>query len=321
MCRRPPGDMTEEIQHRARSEGQPCPSPPGGRPRLHVLLTVHDRKAKTLACLERVEAQRADAGADLSVVMVDDGSTDGTAQAVRARFPDVRVVPGSGQLYWSGGMRLAFEVAHADDPDFYLLLNDDTYLLPGALRTLLAVHDERTRAEGRPCLVTGSSVDPATGRQSYGGWRRGPALSPTSLTRIPPGREPLPCDTMHGNCVLVPREVVRRIGLLDAVYTHAMGDLDYGFRARRAGLGLWIAPGYLAECQENDGRGLFVEAALAPRERWRRLLGPKGLPPRAWLTFNARHGGPLWPLTFCWPYLKSWLPAARSGRPAAGGHS
>jgi len=224
------------------------------------------------------------------------------------------VVPGPGHLFWNGGMRLAFEVAQRDDPDFYLLLNDDTYLHRGALRTLLEVHEERTRAEGRPCLVIGSAVDPVTGEQSYGGWRRGPRLIPTRFSRVPPGPQAIPCDTAHGNCVLVPRAVVRRIGLLDAVFTHAMGDLDYGLRAARAGCGLWLAPGYVATCQGNDGRGLFAEEGLGPRERWRRLIGPKGLPPRAWLTFNARHGGLLWPLTFCWPYLKAWLQALRPAR-------
>jgi len=304
--------MTGQTSHHTDPETGPRPA---AARRIQVLLTVHDRKAKTLACLARVAEQRADAGAEVAVVLVDDGCSDGTADAVRERFPWVRVVPGSGQLYWNGGMRRAFEVAHAEDPDFYLLLNDDTDLLPGALRTLLEVHDERRRAEGRECLVVGSTVDPLTGRHSYGGWRRGGRLNPVKLTRIPPGPEPRPCHTVHGNCVLVPREVVRSIGILDAAFTHAMGDLDYGFRAAQAGFGLWIAPGYLAECVENSGQGLFVDASLGPREQWRRLLGPKGLPPSEWLTFTSRHAGPLWPVNFCWPYLKIWLGALRRAGP------
>lgn len=303
--------MTPRATSEARGDGA-APR----RPLVRVLLTVHDRKAHTLACLARVAAQRGDAGAEVGVVLVDDGCTDGTADEVRARFPDVRVVTGPGTLFWNGGMRRALEVARADDPDFYLLLNDDTHLRPGALRTLLATHAERARTEGRAGVVVGSTVDPGTGRHSYGGWRRGGRLVPIRMTLLAPGEEPLPCDTMHGNCVLVPREVVRSIGGLDAAYTHSMGDLDYGFRVVRAGFGLWLAPGYLAECRANSGEGLFSEAALAPRERWRRLLGPKGLPPGEWLTFTSRHAGPLWPLSFCWPYLKVWLGALRR-RPRA----
>jgi len=282
-----------------------------------VLMTVHDRKAKTLRSLERVALQRVDAGVELGVVLVDDGCTDGTAEAVRERFPDVRVVTGPGNLFWNGGMRRAFEVAMVENPDFYLLLNDDTDLLPGALRTLLETHAERTQAEGRPCLVVGSTVDPATGKHSYGGWRRGGRWNPMRLARIPPGPATRPCDTMNGNCVLVPRDVVRRVGILDAAFTHRMGDLDYGFRAARDGCGIWLAPGFLAECEENSGAGLFVDPTLSTREQWRRLLGPRGLPPPEWLTFTSRHAGPLWPVIFGWPYLKLWLNAL-SRRPVAG---
>lgn len=296
-----------------RSPPPPDPRPAAPRARLLALLAVHDRRPKTVECLARLEAERlaVEAEVEVGAVLVDDGSTDGTAEAVRRRFPWVRVVPGSGQLYWNGGMRRAFEVARPDDPDFYLWLNDDTYLRPGALRALLATEEAMRRAEGRPGLVVGSTVDPGTGRHSYGGWRRGRFLNPLRLALVPPGDAPLGCDTVHGNCVLVPREVVRAIGILDDVFVHSMGDLDYGFRAGRAGCGVWIAPGFLAECEANSGQGLFSEAALTPAQRWRRLVGPKGLPPRAWLTFTSRHAGPLWLLNFLWPYLTTWWRAPR----------
>lgn len=282
------------------------------RPRLVALLTVHDRKALTLACLERLTGQAQGCGADVSVVLVDDGSTDGTGAAVREAFPAVQVVEGSGQLYWNGGMRLAFEVAREQDPDLYLLLNDDTHLAPGALARLLATHRALAAARPRPCLVVGSTLDPASGRQSYGGWRKGPRLAPGRFTLLEPGAAPRPCDTMNANCVLVPRAVVARVGTLDAAFTHSMGDLDYGLRAGRAGCELWVAPGFVGECQANTGHAQWARAAMGARERWRRVSGPKGLPPAEWLVFTSRHAGPLWPAWFAWPYLKTGWQALRS---------
>jgi GT2 family glycosyltransferase len=280
--------------------------------RVHALLAAHDRREHTLACLERLEAQRAGLAAELAATLVDDGSRDGTGATVRERFPWVRVVDGTGQLFWNGGMRLAFEVAGRADPDFYLFLNDDTNLAPGAVASMIATHDGRVRAGDRACIVVGSTRDPASGRQSYGGWLCGPWYAPGRFKLVEPGPEPRACHTMNGNCVLVPREVARRVGNLDPAFTHSMGDIDYGLRALRAGCMLWVAPGYVGECVANSGRGLWSERALPWRERWSRLLGPKGLPPREWLAFTRRHSGPLWPAYFGWPYLRNGWRALRS---------
>jgi GT2 family glycosyltransferase len=168
-------------------------------------------------------------------------------------------------------------------------------------------------------VVVGSTRDPATGAPSYGGWNRGPWHHPARLVRVPPGDEPRPCDTMNGNVVLLPREVVARTDGLDPVFTHSMGDLDLGLRASQAGCTLWVAPGWLGECVENLGKGMWQDHDLGGAERWKRLLGPKGLPPREWLSFASRHYGPFWPLHFAWPYLRIGWSALRRRRPAPPG--
>src|SRR6185369_6198351 len=163
---------------------------------------------------------------------------------------------GSGELYWNGGMRRAFEAALREDPDFYVLLNDDTHLAPGALARMLEVHRARAQSGDEASIVVGSTLDPDSGQQSYGGWSKGPWYNPGSLRLVEPGAEPKPCDTLNGNCVLVPRAAARRVGNLDPAFTHGMGDIDYGFRARGAGCSLWVSPGYVGECVANSGKGL-----------------------------------------------------------------
>lgn len=273
--------------------------------RLAVLLACHDRKAQTLECLERLRAQRLKGRHQVSVILVDDGSTDGTADAVGAQFPEVEVLRGSGELFWNGAVRVAFEQARRGDHDFYVLLNDDTHLVPDALATLLATHCRVTRASVNGSIVVGSVSDPTTGRLSYGGWRSVSRLNPADCRRVMPAAEPVECDTMNGNCVLIPREVVERIGNLDSAFTHGMGDWDYGFRARRAGCKLWVAPGYLGTCAANPGLAARRKTE-GTWDRWRRLVGPKGVPPREWLVFTRRHSGPLWPLYWINPYLRFW---------------
>ena len=80
------------------------------------------------------------------------------------------------------------------------------------------------------------------------------------------------------NCALIPKVVIDMVGNLDATFTHAMGDFDFGLRARRLGYALWVAPGVAGECEPNLGTGLWTDKSLPLGTRWQRLKGPKAYP-------------------------------------------
>ncbi len=262
--------------------------------RIGVALTCHDRRERTLSCLGRVAAQTGH-GSDLDIVVVDAGSSDGTATAVADRFPAAEVIRTGADVYWNAGMRLALARAATRDPDHYLWLNDDTDLDPGALARLL----ETSRWAGDAAIVVGSVRDPVTGTTTYGGVTRPRTTRPLHFALVEPGGDPRPGDTMNGNCVLVPRAVARRVGELDPAFSHGMGDFDYGLRAAQAGVPVWIAPGTVGTCARNAP----ARPARGPLRELRRLRGPKGLPPAEWLRFARRWGGPLWPVYGTAPYV------------------
>jgi GT2 family glycosyltransferase len=196
-----------------------------------------------------------------------------------------------------------------------LWLNDDTELVADALQSLLQQSEELRRAEGTPVIVVGATAERSSGLVTYGGRVRRSSWRRFNYELVWDEKRPVPCEAIEGNCVLIPREVAQHVGNFDPTFEHAMGDTDYGLRALRAGFRSFVAAGIVGYCSDNSSAGTYHDDSLSLRSRWQLLLGRKGLPVRSWLHFTRRHGGLLWPLYFCWPYVRLISSAVRNLRP------
>ncbi len=258
-----------------------------------AVLTCHNRREKTVACLRALADQKLPDGVRIDVFLMDDGSSDGTSEAVRDVWPGVHLLQGDGSLFWCGGMRAAWRVAREADPDFYLLLNDDTHLFSTAVAELMEISPSPESAN----VAVGAICDPLTGEWTYGGLGK----MPESFAG---DKKPVECRTMNANCVLVPRTVCRKTGIFHHAYTHAMGDIDYGFAARRNGFRLYETPSFVGTCSDNPVEGTWRDIKLPRAVRLRKLLGPKGLPLWEWFHYTRRNSGLRWPLYFLSPYVR-----------------
>ena len=211
--------------------------------KLAVLMACHNRKAETLNCLSRLMPQL---GMGNEVFLVDDGSTDGTGDAVRKSFPTVRVIEGDGSLYWAKGMRRAWEAAVAERQnwDGYLWLNDDAELNPDAIDKMLSVNDGER-------IVVGE-LENAKGEIVYG-------------TR--------PGGLFTGNCVLVSRKVYDRLGMICGAYSHGWADSDYAMMAKRAGISV-VSVGVMGKSDGHPNRPRLKGLSL--KDRLKILWHPKG---------------------------------------------
>lgn len=209
-----------------------------------ILMACHNRKDMTIGCLTRLLLQL---GEDTSVYLVDDGSQDGTADAV-AGLNDkrIKVITVDGSLYWAKGMRKAWKasVAERQDWDGYLWLNDDTELRSDAIAKMLSVNDGES-------IVVGELKN-AKGEIVYG-------------TR--------PDGLFTGNCVLVPRTVYERLGMICGDYSHAWADSDYAMQAKRADIGV-VSAGVVGKAEGHPNRPSLKGLSL--RERIKMLRDPKG---------------------------------------------
>ena len=270
--------------------------------RIAVLIACHNRKNITLACLDALFKNQLPVDHFLKVFLVDDGSTDGTGEAVRKQYPQVNIIEGNGDLFWNRSMHVAFSMALNEGYDYYVWLNDDTLIDPMAISIMLQTNSHET-INNR--IIVGAISDPETGKFAYGGARQlAPLFRPFLCEYVFPNGYPQYLDVMNGNLVLIPDFVARKLENIDPVFEHAMGDTDYAMRARKLGVIILLTPDYIGSCERNKEAGSYRDKSLSVKRRFKDILSRKGLPWRSWLAMCWRHGGLLWPVHFLWGYVK-----------------
>lgn len=248
---------------------------------LAILLTVYNRKSCTLKCLQQISSQELK-GFDIAIdiYIVDGGSNDGTVEAVRNLFPDVHIKVKDG-VYWNRGMYAAWEWASSvREYDFYLWLNDDTFIYPFCISSLL---EESLRSKDK-AIIVGATVDTEiSSKQTYGG-RMTNGLFPTlGITSE--------IHHFNGNIVLIPVAVYNVLGNLDFYFQHSKGDFDYGMRALAVGIKMYQAAQALGECDIHPSLDQWCNPEFPFPERWKAMNQPNGMPPNETFYLERKHIG------------------------------
>lgn len=261
---------------------------------LAVLLTVFNRKDKTLQCLERLYGLLPLDGYQVDVYLTDDGCTDGTPEAVAEHFPQVNVIHAKGDLFWNRGMWTAWDIAaKAKDYDFYLWLNDDTFVYDNMLKVLFeAAIETKEKA-----IVVGATESTDHSKITYGG-----RLKNGSIPK--PDGNLVKVDHFNGNIVLIPRAAYKVLGNLDHYFTHSKGDFDYGMRAKKANIVMFQAGEVLGECDAHPTFDKWCNPIVPFVQRWKMLHRPNGMPPKETFHLERRNKGLL---TACFHYLTIYL--------------
>jgi GT2 family glycosyltransferase len=173
-----------------------------------------------------------------AIFVVDNGSGDGSCEALRASLGGVEIIDAGGNLGFSGGCNIGARAALEAGAEYVLFMNSDAVAAPEAIGCLVDVlrHDAAAGIVG-PVLLgreepdriasAGISFSTRTGRM-----RHRAAGLPVSL--LPPVRA-YPVDAVSGCTMLVRREVFERAGFFDEAYFFSFEDVDFCLRARSAG--------------------------------------------------------------------------------------
>lgn len=252
-----------------------------------VLITCHNRKNTTLKCLGHLYSIRN----DIDVFCVDDNSSDGTAEAIKEQYPSVRLIMGDGSLFWCRGMRKAWVSAREQkDYDFYIWLNDDMELYQNAFDEIL----ECSELFHHKAIVSGLVQESSSLKVIYGGYDEHQRLIEANGSNNA-------IHHLNGNFVLVPKYVFNKIGYFDEVFHHDIGDVDYGFMARKNNIPVVSTRCYIGRTDE-----VLKSASLRIRKngvgiinRFKKLYSPLGAPPPIHFHFIKKHRGVFPAIIYC----------------------
>ncbi len=229
---------------------------------LGIVIVNWNTKDLLRRCLQTVLASKGDF--TFNVVLVDNASTDGSADMVRSEFPSVEVIASQTNGGFSYGNNLGLKAlgyqgngdVDADAPRYALLLNPDTEVPAESLYNMVKFMDSRpdVGVAGPKLVLEDGTLDVACRRSfptpmvsfyRFSGLSKlfphSPRFGRYNMTFVDPDLE-LEVDSVVGAYMQVRREAIRDAGLLDEMFFMYGEDLDWAFRIKEAGWKVFYHP-------------------------------------------------------------------------------
>lgn len=250
-----------------------------------AIFTCFNRKSKTENCIRTLAYANPDC--EFTFVVVDDNSSDGTREILKnmENDYDIHLLSGNGSLFYSGGMRLGMDYTIKnlnENYNYILMMNDDVSFYNGCIERMIVQSREQSNA-----VIVGATCNDK-GCMSYSAvkYTNGIKYRKLEITEWK-----VPADTFNANCVLIPYEAFKKVGVMDSNYVHSLGDFDYGLSLKRAGYSIFVSKEYVGLCEDNSGAGGWGDTSLSRIERIRKKESIKGAPTKQWFYFLKKNFG------------------------------
>lgn len=238
-----------------------------------VILTCFNRKRKTLNCIKGLASKNPNICFDF--IVTDDNSSDGTVEALQQLPYRMEILNGNGNLFWCGGMRKGIDKFLANKNSKYkyvLLVNDDVEFFDNAISKLVSQNNDRNNT-----VVVGATCD-RNGNITYGVQKQQHHLHENTNQLLDVSDTQVEGDTFNANCVLIPTDILKKVGNIDKHYTHGLGDFDLGYKIKRLGYHIVSSHEYVGICEKNEVKNTWLDPTLPRLERIKKKESPKGSP-------------------------------------------
>lgn len=216
-----------------------------GYPKVEIIILNWNGKQITVDCIESL---RALAYPNYKILLVDNGSTDGSVPYIRARYPDLEVVENADNLGYAEGNNVGMRRAMENEASYILLLNNDTVVDPDFLGVLIKAAEADPRIGfagpkvyfydfmGRKDVISfaGGLLDMRKGKPIHIGEKQVDGGQHDRQRDV---------DYVEGSCMLVRADVIKKIGMLDPAYFAYWEEMDWCVRGARAGYRMIYVPG------------------------------------------------------------------------------
>jgi GT2 family glycosyltransferase len=240
---------------------------------IYIIIPVFNRKKFTKDCLISLERQ---SFKDFKVIVVDDGSTDGTSEMIASEFPDVEVLFGDGNLWWTASVNLGIRHALEKGAECIMTLNNDVVAPEKFMEMMSHWHKQKPDA-----LLGALALDIATDRPVYGGeriiWKTNTHIN--LLKQLPKEEQKGLNRVTHfpGRGLLIPKKVFDTIGLFAVKeFPHYYADYDFTCQANKKGFEIYCnydAPLYTYPNESGDFKNRVRKTF---RNYYNHLFGIKG---------------------------------------------
>lgn len=212
------------------------------RPKVSIIIVNWNKKEDTIHCLSSLKNISYQ---NFKIVVVDNGSTDGSQKAIKANFPEVELIENEKNLGVCKGNNIAIKKELKEKTDYILLLNNDTVIKEPNFLDILVNYADKKKEIG---IVGPKTFYYKTNIIQFGGGKINNFLG--FAIHMYKGvneknfniKTPYEVDYISSCCLLIKKEVIRKVGLLDPIFFAYYDDTDWCFRAKKAGYKIILVP-------------------------------------------------------------------------------
>lgn len=211
------------------------------RPAVTIVTVNYKTADLVIDCVQSIKDHKPE-DMPVTIVVVDNGSNDGSLEKIAKAHPDVTLIDGKDNLGFSKGNNMALR--NVTTP-YAMLFNNDALMLPGALERMVDFMEENPS-----CGMCGARVlNPDMTDQDYPcafptipEMFRRMFFGPQFPAKDVPSKDPIEMQRIHGACLMVRKEVLDKVGVMDEQFYMYEEDMDWCLRTRNAGWKLWLLP-------------------------------------------------------------------------------